>query len=827
MIIVIACGADSGPGITALNRVATIAVSLAASHLKVGDTTSASVTLRDASGVAISGKSVQWTSSNAQIAIVDSKSGVITGIGVGSTTITAASDGTSGSATVDVSPAVVPPAPVAAVSVTLALQSISVNATTQATATARDASGNVLTGRSVVWTSSNAAVATVDPASGVVTGTGAGSVTITATSEGIAGMANLAVVPAQTPIATLVVTIPNTTLAIGAQVQATATARDAQGNVLTGRPVVWTSSNPGIATIDGSTGMISGVATGTTTITAVAEGHSGTIDVSVSASPPPSGSPSAGGPPPAAVTTVSVTLASTSLTVGSTTHATAITADASGNVLTGRTIAWSSSNASIASVDASTGVVTAVAAGTASIVATSEGKSGSASIAVTLPPPAPVATVSVSLGSGSLIIGGTTQATATARDASGNVLTGRTIAWTSSNTGTATVSASGVVTGLAAGTTSIVATSESKTGQASLTVTVVPVATIAVTPASPSVQAGGTAQLSATLRDAGGNVLTGRTVTWTSSTTSVATISSSGLVTAVAAGTTTATAASGGVSGSTTVTVTAAAPPPQSNLGCANPQPGYIWCDDFESDRMASYFETDPTLFARQAGAGVNGSFAMHAHWTAGQTDAGSLKLAFGSTPSAYFKAVDAGTANYREIYWRFYIRTSSGWATNGTDKITRAIVFAGSNWQEAAIGHLWTGGTGTSQDYAFLDPASGTDAAGNVLTTEYNDFAHLTWLGAAQGQLSIFDAAHSNQWYCIETHMKLNDAGATNGVFEYWINGALQARDTNLNWLGAYSAYGINAIFLENYTNNGAAQAQDRYFDNFVVSTQPIGCSS
>jgi parallel beta-helix repeat protein len=92
-------------------------------------------------------------------------------------------------------------------------------------------------------------------------------------------------------------------------------------------------------------------------------------------------------------------------------------------------------------------------------------------VSVTTPPPAPapVATVSVSLTS-SLPVGQTAQATATLRDASGNVLSG-TVAWTSSNTAVASVSASGLVTAVAAGSANIVATSGGKTGSAALTVT--------------------------------------------------------------------------------------------------------------------------------------------------------------------------------------------------------------------------------------------------------------------------------------------------------------------------------------------------------------------
>jgi uncharacterized protein YjdB len=71
---------------------------------------------------------------------------------------------------------------------------VTVGATTQATAVTRDASNNVLTGRAIVWSSSNTAVATVSVA-GVVAAVGAGTATITATSETQSGTAVVTVPP--------------------------------------------------------------------------------------------------------------------------------------------------------------------------------------------------------------------------------------------------------------------------------------------------------------------------------------------------------------------------------------------------------------------------------------------------------------------------------------------------------------------------------------------------------------------------------------------------------------------------------------------------------
>src|SRR5262249_50273356 len=157
------------------------------------------------------------------------------------------------------------------------------------------------------------------------------------------------------------------------------------------------------------------------------------------------------------VATVTVVLGSSTLDVGGRIQANVTLRDAAGNALSGRAIAYTSSDPNVATVSAS-GLVTAVSPGNVSIFATSEGKSGSASLTVRAP--APVATVTVALAKNSLTVGGQTQATATLRDASGAVLSGRTITWSSSRTSIASVSSAGLVTARSTGVANIVATSE-------------------------------------------------------------------------------------------------------------------------------------------------------------------------------------------------------------------------------------------------------------------------------------------------------------------------------------------------------------------------------
>jgi len=252
------------------------------------------------------------------------------------------------------------------------------------------------------------------------------------------------------------------------------------------------------------------------------------------------------------VASVTVTPASATVVVGGAQQFSAVTLDAAGNTLTGRVITWASSNTTVATVNAS-GLVTGRAAGTATVTATSEGKGGSAAVTVAV---VPVASVTVSPASATIGVGGTRQLSAITKDSAGNTLTGRVVTWSSSNTAAATVSAAGLVRGVAAGSATITATSEGKTGASAITVIVVPVASVTVSPASASIAVGGTRQLSAVTKDSAGNTLTGRVVTWASSNSAVATVDANGLVSGVTASSATITATSEGKSGSAAITVT-------------------------------------------------------------------------------------------------------------------------------------------------------------------------------------------------------------------------------------------------------------------------------
>src|SRR6185437_10839795 len=218
--------------------------------------------------------------------------------------------------------------------------------------------------------------------------------------------------------------------------------------------------------------------------------------------------------------------------------------DADGNAVTGRTITWSSSNSSVASVSSS-GSVSGLAQGTAVITATSEGISSTADITVS---PLEPDTVVVSPTAVSIQPKQTAQLSASVRNSEGQSMS-TTVSWSSGDPSLATVSGTGLVTGVSTGTTTVTASAGKKKTKIKVTVAGVLAASVAIAPSSVSLTQGATAQLSTTVKDTSGNVLTGMIVTWSSSNTNVATVSSSGLVTALAAGNATITATPGDSTG--------------------------------------------------------------------------------------------------------------------------------------------------------------------------------------------------------------------------------------------------------------------------------------
>ena len=253
------------------------------------------------------------------------------------------------------------------------------------------------------------------------------------------------------------------------------------------------------------------------------------------------------------VSSISVTLGSAYINYGTATNAFAVVLP---DNATNKGITWSSSNNNVATVSSS-GVVTGVSAGTCSITATAQDGSGvyaSASLTVTTPI---VLVTGITLNKTSLSIEEGSSEGLTATVSPWNA-TNKGITWSSSNNNVATVSSSGVVTGVSAGACSITATAQDGSGvyaSASLTVIgIVAVTGVSLDKATASLDEGETDTLALILSP--GNA-TNQNVVWSSSNPGVATVTATGVVTGISYGTATitVTTSDGGYTASCVVTV--------------------------------------------------------------------------------------------------------------------------------------------------------------------------------------------------------------------------------------------------------------------------------
>ncbi|HEV2735154.1 MAG TPA: Ig-like domain-containing protein, partial [Longimicrobiaceae bacterium] len=161
-----------------------------------------------------------------------------------------------------------------------------------------------------------------------------------------------------------------------------------------------------------------------------------------------------------AVARVAVTASASTLEAGKTLLLTAVAYDRRDRALTGTTFSWASSSDALAAV-AADGTVTGRAAGPVTITATTEGVPGTLALTITAPPVVPpppqqVARVAVAPAFATVDAGGTSTLRAATLAANGDTVRGPTLTWSATPEAAATVSAAGVVTGVAAGQARVV-----------------------------------------------------------------------------------------------------------------------------------------------------------------------------------------------------------------------------------------------------------------------------------------------------------------------------------------------------------------------------------
>jgi len=479
------------------------------------------------------------------------------------------------------------------------------------------------------------------------------------------------------------------------------------------------------------------------------------------------------------------------------------------------------------------------------------GASNVATASTTTPPPPPpvVTTVTVTPGSASIAVGATVTLQATVKDAQGNVMSGQSVAWSTSNAAAATVSASGVVTGVGAGATTMTATCAGQLGTSSVTVTSAPpppvVATVTVAPSTPSIVVGATVALSATVKDAQGNVMTGQTITWSTSNAAAATVNSNGVVTGVVAGSATITATCSGKTGSSAVTVTAAPPPPP-------PGGTLLFQENFEDANLASrgwYDNTGAVLSTTEHIAGSNSSAEYR--FMAGATtptSGGAQRHKFTPTNSFYLSYYVKYSANWVGSNQLYHPHEFQAMSTLDGDYDGPSngymVVYVEQNYQNGGKPRL------AMQDNKSVNSSYGPLPYNLVGVTENRSTGGCNGLAETNMLSECYDAGgywynlkqllgpvvfqpnpgpgYKNDWNFVEAFFQLNTVvngiGQADGVMQYWFNGTLIFdRHDILYRTGAHPTLQFNQFLIAPYIGDGSPLDQSMFIDSLRLATSRI----
>ena len=474
----------------------------------------------------------QWKSSNAAVASIDA-TGVATGIAAGAATITATASSMQGSANLTVNNAI---ANLTAIAIMPQLSSIPISTKQQFSATGTYSDGSTRDLSSLVtWSSSSTVAATVD-INGLVTAIAVGTTTITATLGSVTQTFTISV---STPtISDIFVSPDGLTEPIGVTQQYTATADYSDGSSSDlSSGITWVSSAPAVATVD-SSGLVTTVGQGTTTISATVGSFSDSSTLTVV---------------PAHLQSITIAPSATKLAAG-----TLLQFTATGNFDDGSTqpltsLTWSSSAQNLLTIDVN-GVATGVIAGLATVTATSGTISGTASVTVTN---ATISSIAVTPANSTMPIGAMKQFTAvatlsdsTTQDVSLSAL------WSSSTAAAATISNQGLANSVANGTTTISATVGAVSGSTSLTVTTATLTSITVNPSTAHISAHTYIRFTATGHYSDGSVVNNLLgVSWKSTKPQFASIRGTGIARGKRVGTVTIKASLVGITGTATLVV--------------------------------------------------------------------------------------------------------------------------------------------------------------------------------------------------------------------------------------------------------------------------------
>jgi uncharacterized protein YjdB len=663
---------------------------------------------------------VTWESSNSALAKANA-SGLLTTYQPGSLTVNAVQGSITGTMAISVSNAalssilVLDAGPLAAgSSEQLAAQGNYTNNTAQAITS------------QVTWQSSDTTVATVSN-SGLLTSIKAGTVTVTATMNSVSGNASVTVTSSVLTAINVGVSSPSLPSGGSEQLTATGVYSDGSNQSLTNQ-VIWGISDPTVASVTGS-GVLTALRAGSVSVTATLGAITGTGNVVVTA-------PS--------LSSITITPAVFSIASGQSKQLSAVGVYSDGTSQdVSSQVTWNSLSTAYAAVNSS-GLVTGVSAGNSTITATIGSTKGSATATVTA---AQLASIVITPATASIATGQTQSFTASGifSDGSTTEIT-NSVTWSSSATNFATINATGLATGVGAGSAMITASSGTVTSSpAALTVTTAVLTEIDIAPDGQYIPVGGQYSLTLTGTYSDNTTQTITNASWSSSDPSFATVDpNTGIVTGVANSNNnpiTITATYGGMTNTTTVYITSAVAESlqltPASASIANGTMQQYAVNQIYSDGSIQPVTAGLSWLSSSASvAGIN-SNGLATGLTPGQT---TITVAYGSMTATASLTVTAATLTNIVV-----TPATTVVGINGNAQFAATGVFTDNSTQDLTSQVVWSSSNAT---YALMSAggvASGLSAGTTTITASYGGISGSATLTVSAATLVSISITPSN----------------------------------------------------------------------------------
>jgi hypothetical protein len=225
--------------------------------------------------------------------------------------------------------------------------------------------------------------------------------------------------------------------------------------------------------------------------------------------------------------------------------------------------------------------------------------------------------------------------------------------------------------------------------------------------------------------------------------------------------------------------------------------PDWLWCDDFESSDTSlshRYQDVSASGLSIVKHDAFDGTQCLQQHYIQGQVDAGWIIRGSDSFPD--------------HLFMRWYHRFESGFQ-GYPPKMARVRYRNRTTWISTFQVHCWTETDGV----VALDVAASNSTQANSAG----------WLSIARSNFTFAQPGNIGRWTCFEMEVLLNTPGKTDGLYRLWADDTLLEERTNVDLRGNTSEK-LNEAVLDCYWNGGSPKAQNRYYDNFVISTKKIG---